>query len=271
MAACAPDMGAGVVGVGLLVGALGELRDVALDGAVGDDEGDVVAAGAALGPWRKLEVVEARDEVGDPLMPARFHGPEVALAAEVALIGGAALEFVVVVEDEFDLVGEVEVDGEVGDGGEAGRFGPGAVEVLVLGVEGNAEEGARAPLEGVLGAAGELDGGGAAAGDDVDELVVHVALRVQLTAGQDLGDVGVAEVAAASQVHVGAVAPQAVPGLQFNGDAVHAVHVVDGDALALGEPHVGVDLMVGVQGLVDRCRVNWRGGHALLLYAFRRV
>ena len=172
-------------------------------------------------------------------------GLEVALTAVVAFIADAVVEDAGVVEDEVGVVEEVHHGELVGDGGEAGGLRAGAVEVLVLGVEGDAEGRAGAPLEGVLGAAGELDGGGAAAGDDVDVLVVEVLLDVELTAGFDLGDVGAEVVALAREVDVCAAAAEAGPGFDLAVDAVHAVLFQDGHALAADELGVWVALVVG--------------------------
>ena len=87
--------------------------------------------------------------------------------------------------------------------------------------------------------------GGAAAGDDVDVLVVEVLLDVELTAGFDLGDVGAEVVALAREVDVCAAAAEAGPGFDLAVDAVHAVLFQDGHALAADELGVWVALVVG--------------------------
>ena len=130
--------------VRLLVGADGELRDVTVHRALGEIEAEVAAAGAALRRGDQRNVDRVGHEIG-----GQQKALLLALGAEiVGLAGETILEVVFGVEDEFDVLVEIDHRRRVGHRDVAHRLPAGAVEVLVVAVERNGEQGAFLPLEG---------------------------------------------------------------------------------------------------------------------------
>src|SRR3954454_2755957 len=111
-------MRAGPVGVGLLVGADRELRDVAVERTLGEVEADVAAAGAALLGRDQWQVDGIGYEIG---------GEEEALGLVlgrevIRLAVEAAFEVVLGAEDEIQVFVEVDDDRCIGDRDEARRI-----------------------------------------------------------------------------------------------------------------------------------------------------
>ena len=155
---------AGAVAVALLVRGGRELRDVAVHRALGHGEADVPAAGAALLGLDQRQV----DRVGDEVRVEQ-QALLLALGREVVRLAVEALREVVGrAEDEVDVVVEVDDRRGVGRRDEPRDLGARAVEVLVVGVQRDGEQRARAPLEGDLGAGVVPHLGGAVAGEDQD-------------------------------------------------------------------------------------------------------
>jgi hypothetical protein len=127
----------------------------------------------------------------------------------LAVAGVAVAEGDGVVEDEVFVVPVAHDLRQVGDGEVARRLGAAGVEELVVRVRREAEEAALAPLERLLPALVEPDAAGAAAGHDVDGLVVDVPLGNGLAARGDLDKVLVLLVVA---VKVEKSALDALPG-----------------------------------------------------------
>ena len=109
---------------------------------------------------------------------------------------------------------------------------------------GTAKTAPGAPLEGLLVGIVVPDGGGAAAGEDVDHLLIEVAFGVGGAAWGDLDDVGVIDAAGAFQVDDGAVRALAAPGPHLNVLEVLNVEAGDdGNAFALLPFFVGFDAL----------------------------
>src|ERR1700689_4266964 len=132
------------VGVAFLVGADRELRDVAVNRALGHIEADMAAAGAALrrGDQRNVDGIgyEIRRQQKALLL---------ALGGEIIrLAGETVFEVVFGVEDEIEVFVEIDDRWRVGDGDVARGVLAGAVEMLVMAVERDGEQRPWAPLEG---------------------------------------------------------------------------------------------------------------------------
>ena len=166
---------------------------------------------------------------------------------EVAVLPGPLAERERVVEDELRLVEDVEDDRQVRHGREPGRLGARPIEDLVLRVHRNAEYRRRSPLERVALAVRFLDGRSPAARDDVDQLVVHMLLGVELPARRNLDHVGREEVAATGQVHVRAEPAQPLPWLERHRVAVNGVGLDNRYAFAFHEVVVGEHSVVRVE------------------------
>src|SRR5207248_2593374 len=108
------------------------------------------------------------------------HRSQLPLAVEVAVFLGPFIEDVGIVVDVIDIVEEIQHQAEVGYGDDARRLRSRTIEVLMEGVEWNAEGRARLPLKGVLGLARHLDSRRSAAGDNIDRLLVQMALLIEL-------------------------------------------------------------------------------------------
>src|SRR5205823_14428573 len=124
------------------------------------------------------------------------------------------------------------------------------VEELVVHVGREAEEAAFAPLERLLALLVIPDAGRASAGDDVDRLVVHVALGGCRAAGWNLDDVDVRLVFAV-QIKEGALYPFARPVPDLQG-----FHVSNVDAPGRGRALFSSPLRVGIDSLNDRSRFS---------------
>ena len=131
---------------------------------------------------------------------------EVVLHVERVAVG----ERVGVVEHEIDVVIQVHDVRQVRAKQQTHRLLAGGVELLVPGVEGDGEQGALAPLDGVLGLALLPDSGGALAAHDVHHGVVHVPLGLQRAGGRDLDDLQ-AVIFLVAQPRVGDLAAAALP------------------------------------------------------------
>src|SRR5947209_4031899 len=116
--------------------------------------------------------------------------------------------------------------------------------MLVVGVERDREQAASFPLKAKLAALVVPDRGGAVAGDDIDHLLIHLALRSQFAARRDLAYVGVIDAAVAIKIDESAAAATPGPLAELNGlDVLHAEAGDDGNALAPLVGLVGIDLL----------------------------
>ena len=213
------------VGMRLLVGADRELRDVAVQRALGEVEADVAAAGAALLRRDQRQVDRIRHEVRrqQEALGLVLGGEIIRLAVE------AALEVVLGAEDEIQVLVEIDDDRRVGHRDEARRIAARAVEVLVPAVERDGEQRAGLPLEGHALAGVVPHRGRAAAAQDHDGFFEQLPLGRERLARRDLADVAVVRGARGLvvQEHAAAAAPR--PGLEL--DRVQARHVGRADEI----------------------------------------
>ena len=253
------DVRARPVGVRLLVGADRELRDVAVERALGEVEADVAAAGAALLRRDQRQV----DRVGHEIRRQQEALGLVLGREVIRLAVEAALEVVLGAEDEIQVLVEVDDDRRVGDRDEARRIAARAVEVLMPAVQRNGEQRAGLPLEGDALAGVVPHRGGAAAAQDHDGLFEQLPLRAQRLAGRDLADVAVVRGARRLVVHEHAAAAAPRPGLQLDG--VQVLHVGRADEVepfALDPAGVG-RLFFGGEFLRELVRNDGVFGHVL--------
>src|SRR5919108_3345086 len=142
------DVSAGTMPVSFLVSADGKFRNMGAHGLLGEIELHIRAALAALAVIRKADRVRVRDEVGGHEEPPR----DFAFAAEVSF--GARVEAIeeriVVVENKIHVVEQVHHETAIGHREITRRLAAASVEMLVVSVDGNGEQAARSPLEGML-------------------------------------------------------------------------------------------------------------------------
>ena len=252
-------MCAGPVGVRLLVGADRELRDVAVERALGEVEADVAAAGAALLRRDQRQVDRVRHEIGrqQEALGLVLGGEIIRLAVE------AALEVVLGAEDEIQVLVEIDDDRRVGHRDEARGIAARAVEVLVPAVQRDGEQRAGLPLEGHALAGVVPHRGRAAAAQDHDGFFEQLPLRAQRLARRDLADVAVVRGARGLVVHEHAAAAAPRPGLEL--DRVQVRHIGRADEvepLALHPAGVG-RLLFGREFLGELVRNDGVLGHGL--------
>src|SRR5262249_28067042 len=150
------------------------------------------------------------------------HWNELALPAEEALRALTLRELIGVLEDEALVVEQVEYHAEVIGGGEARPLAATRVEMLVAGIERQREQALRSPFEAVLAAVAGLDRGAAVAGQNVDDLLEQVALRLALGTRREVEHEDRDEVAAPLEVDDAAFDPEARPPLRRHLDEVDA-------------------------------------------------
>src|SRR5262249_27813627 len=156
----------GAVAMRFLISARRHLRDMRMHAAVGENELDVGAAGAARLVGLQLEAFEIGDEIRLPHMAALPHQKEIALARIVFILADAVGERRLGVEDEV-LVVEYVHDQRHADRRDHQRaLLSAAVEMAVARIERNGEEAARAPFEAALAATRKFELGAAAAFED---------------------------------------------------------------------------------------------------------
>src|SRR5215813_6586427 len=220
-------MRAGPVAMALLVGADRHLRGVRMERAVGEDDLDVAAAGAARLPFRQRQRAEVGHEVRLPHMLAGPDRQEVAFAGEVALAPDPLRKGARIVEQKPLVAEDIEQERQVVGGNEPHRFGARRVEQAVRRVEGRREQGARSPFEAVRFPLADVDRGAAMAGEHVERLVIEVAQPIGCAAGLDFDHLQADEIATAAQLNERGAAPAAQPGPGLGPDGIE----VDGDAL----------------------------------------
>ena len=240
-----------------------------------------VAEGAAVVP-RQLAVDDVRDDVGEPHgQTAHGVGLDVLHRLEVVVLAGEPpAELVGAVHHELGVADEVQDVGSGGGGQQHGRRG-GGVDHPVPGVQRDAEERARTPLEGLLPALALVPHlGGAAPLHHVVGLFVEMALGVERARAGDLHHVHAPEVLGAQKLDGGAAPAQAFP--RRHGQVLDLVHPdvpMDGDSLILDETVVGRlgVLPLAEAGFAGRRRlveiVQFRAGfhsHDVLLGRCRR-
>jgi hypothetical protein len=229
-------MGAGTVGVRLLVGTDRELRDVAVERALGEVEADVAAAGAAFLGCDQRQIDRVGNEIGGEHEALGFvlGGEIIRLAVE------AALEVVLGAEDEIQVLVEIDDDRRVGYRDETRWVAARAVEVLVPAVQRNGEQGTGLPLEGDALAGVVPHRGGTPAAEDHDGFFEQLPLRAERLSGWNLADVAVVRGARGLVVHEHAAAAAPRPGLQLDG--VQVLHIGRADEV---EPFAGHPAGVG--------------------------
>ena len=230
-------MRAGTVSVRLLVRAHLEARNVARDAGVSELKPHLTPAAAALLPLEQPHGARVGNEPGlpDTLLE------QLALSVEVALLAAEAVgELERAVEDEIEVVVLAQRRRQVGDGDVADRLRA-AVEVLVPRVQRNREQAALRPLERLLVLLVIPDARRAAPEEHVDDLLVHVMLRLRRAARSDLHNV---RVLGARRVEVEDRAATALPrpGAQlYAGHVLDVVPLHDGHALRFRPIPVRVD------------------------------
>ena len=231
--------------VALLVGADRHFRDVGVHGAVGQHEHDVGAAGAAVAPGLQFDGGEVRDEIGLPHVVAGAHGDEIALAGEILVFARAGGELMGRLEHEAGIVERVHHQRQVGGGDDSGALAPRAVEMPVLGIQGNREQAARAPFEALSSSVGKFDLGRAGALQHVDHVLVKVALRGGGAAGRNIEHEHICKIAAARQMHGGGRHPGARPQRGLDRKQVDGDIVGDLEPFGRDPVQIGIDAVAG--------------------------
>ena len=150
------------------------------------------------------------------------------LATEVVgLTGEPQGEIALGVEDEIEVLVKVDHRRRAGHGDIAYRRLTGRVEMLVVGVERDAEQRAGLPLERDAAPSVVPHRGRAAALEDEHHLLEQLAVRGELAAGRDLADVAVVGRAGSLVIDEYAAAAAPRPRLQLDGFQVR--HEVGGD------------------------------------------
>ncbi len=215
--------------VPLLVGADRHLGHVRVHRAVGQHEHDVAAARTARVPLLQFERAEIGDEVRLPHVPAGPHRQEGAVAFELLGPAEPLGERLRVVPDELLVPEHVQDERQVRHCHDARRLGAAPVVVAVRAVQRDREQAAGLPFKGVPLARRRLDARASAAGEDVHDRFVEVALRRGLAARRDLDDLHVDEVAATGEVREGALRLEPRPRCQVELQEIEAEALVDGD------------------------------------------
>src|ERR1019366_7662797 len=224
----------------------------------GEIEADVAAAGAAhVGP-RQRQVECVGNEVGGELPSLQlFAGGEI-----VGLAGKAALEIVILAENEIEILEEIDNGGSVRHRHIAHRRLPGPVEMLMPTVDWNAENGAGLPLERDAPASMVPDGGRAAAVEDEDHFLVHLPVRRELPGRRDLADIAVVHGARGIVVEENAAAAAPLPALELDGAQItHVLRADEVEPLAAHPAQIG-RILLGFEFLReivggDRIRTAW--------------
>src|SRR6266498_4860348 len=175
---------AGTMLVSLLVSTHGEFRDMRAHGLLGEIELHIRAALAALTVVRKADGIRVWDEVGGHEEAAR----DFAFAAEVAFGGRveAVEERIVIIENKIHIVEQVHHETAIGHGEISRRLAAAGVEMLIVSVDGNSEQAARSPLEGVLLAVLLPHRSRAIAFGHVDHFFIEMFLRFGLALWRNL-------------------------------------------------------------------------------------
>ena len=253
MAGHAHHVEARTMAMALLVGAHRHFRDMGVHGAIGQHEHDVGATRAPITPGLQLDGRQIGNEIRLPHVVARAHRDQVAFAAVVAALARALREVEGRLEDEFLVVEGVHHQRQVGGGDEQGALAAAGVEVAMLGVQRNGEEALGAPFEAALRAVSHFDLGRAGALQHVIDVLIEMALGLGGAARRQVQQEHVAEVAAALQMHGGALDAKARPHLRLDREEVDAIVLGDGDAF-LGDPvEIGVYAVAGGGGFAHGC------------------
>jgi hypothetical protein len=197
----------------------------------------------------QLDGGEVGDEIRLPHVVARAHGDEIAFAGIILVLAGAVGEVEVGVEDEFGAVERVHHQRQVGGRHDQRALAPASVEMPVLGVERNREQAARAPFEAALAAVAELELRAARPLEDVNDLLVEMPLRRGGGAGRNVDQEHVGEVAAALEMHRGAVDAVARPRRGCDGEEIDAVALDHRDGFALDPIEIRIDPVARLSGL----------------------
>ena len=192
---------AGAVAVRLLVGARRHLGYVRVHRAVGEQEDQTAAAGAAVGEILQPDPLEIGDEVRLPGVVAladQFNTPS---PAKYSSLADPVVEVETVVEHEAFIVEQIEHHRQVGRGSEKiARSRPLPLKWRYFALSGIANRLVGHPFELPPLPARQLDLGVSAAFDDIDHLLEQVALRDRRLSGTELVQEHVAEVAATVEV-----------------------------------------------------------------------
>jgi hypothetical protein len=188
-------------------------------------------------------------EVRLPHVIAGTHGDEVALARVPALLARALVEVEIVLEHEFLVVERVQHERQVGRRDEQSALAARTVEMPVLGVQRNREQALGPPFEAALDAILELDLRRARPLEHVVDVLVEVTLRRRRSARRDVEQEHVGEVAAADEMHRGALHAEARPHGGFDREQVDAVILGDLHAFLRDPVEIRIDIVAGVEFL----------------------
>ena len=212
-----------------------------MHGAVGEDEHDVGAAGAALLPFDQLELAEIGDEIGLPHVAARFLRDEVPFAGEIVVVPLALGKSRVVGEDEVFVAEHVHHHRQVVGGRKARPGAAGAIEVLVLGVQRQGEQAFRPPFETVGLPVMGFHGRAAMALEDVEHLLIEMLLGVRRAAGLDVDDEHGEEISPPLEMDEGAIGAEARPRRGLDLGQIDAEILDRRDTFVLGPVEVGIE------------------------------
>ena len=223
------------MGVGFLVSADRELRDVAVHAALGHAEADMAATSSSLLGRDQRQVDGVGDEVGVQQQALLLA----AVGEVVALAGEPVLEVVRGAVNEIGVAERIDDDRRVGDRDEARGVLARTVEVLVAGIERNREDRTSLPLETDLLAGVVPDAGRAAPVQHIDHLLVQLPLRLQLLARRNLADIAIVRRPRGIVVQVDTPPAATRPGFELHRVQVGYVHRID-DVQPLGRDPAGV-------------------------------
>ena len=188
----------------------GKFLNVAAVGRPGDAE----AHDAHALSLHRIVVERKRVDVGHQVGLPAAHREPLVMAKKVRVVVEPVAKLKRIAEDELFVVKEIEQMRQVGPRQKTHRLVLGDVEVLVGDVERDREDRPRAPFESPLAALLVPHRRRAAAGHDVNESFVEVALRQGLARGRDLADVGVVLLLIA-HVEIATERPHPLPRLEL--------------------------------------------------------
>jgi len=185
--------------VSLFISTDRELRDMCTHGLLGEIELHIRAALAALTVIRKADRLCVRDEIGRHEKTTRNF----AFAAEVTFRGRveAVEERIVIVKNKINVVEQVHHETAIRHSEITRRLAATRIEMLVVRVDGNSEQTAWSPLEGLFLAILLPHRSGAIAFGHVDHLFIEMFLRFGLALRRNLADIAVIHAAATVENH----------------------------------------------------------------------
>src|SRR5215831_26732 len=174
-------------------------------------------------------------------MIARSNRDEIALAGIIFVLARAFAEVELRLKNEVLVVERIHDQRQVGGADDERALATAAVEVTMLGVERDCKEALRPPLEALLAAIAEFELRAPASLENVDHLLVEVALRGGRTPGRDVEQKHIGEVAATLEMHRRRPDVVAWPRRGLNLEKVDAVILGDGKPLLFRPLEIGID------------------------------